>query len=147
VLSALYTEVANGSFGPGGGIQGALGGYGSRSDEPARTIVDDYRWHCQVGYTEVGHHGPVRLVDLSSVAGQGKRGSGKEDLLMPHEVWPQRILSLEDLGCCMKACLDCKTGRALCVAPSGNDEGYEIGPIAPSLEEYLERWLRDEVLP
>jgi SMI1 / KNR4 family (SUKH-1) len=147
VLRALYTEVANGGFGPDGGIQGALGGYGSRSDEPARTIVDDYHWHCQVGYTEVGHHGPVRLVDLSNVAGQGKRGSGKEDLLLPHEVWPQGLLSLEDLGCCMRACLDCKTGGVLCVAPSGNDEEYEIGPIASSLEEYLERWLREEVVP
>lgn len=29
VLRALYAEVANGGFGPGGGIQGALGGYGS----------------------------------------------------------------------------------------------------------------------
>src|SRR6266487_2255071 len=52
VLRTLYAEVANGGFGPGGGIQGALGGYGSRPDEPARTMVDDYHRHCQVGYTE-----------------------------------------------------------------------------------------------
>jgi SMI1 / KNR4 family (SUKH-1) len=147
VLRALYAEVANGGFGPGGGIQGVLGGYGSRTDEPARTIVDDYHWHCQIGYTEGGHHGPVRLIDLANVAGQGKRGSGKEDLLLPHEVWPEQLLLFEDLGCCMEACLDCKTGHVLCIAPSGNDEEYEIGPIAPSLEEYLERWLRDEVVP
>ena len=147
VLRALYAEVANGGFGPGGGIQGALGGYGSRPDESAVTIVDDYHWHCQVGYTESRYHGPVRLIDLAKTAEQWKRGSGKEDLLLPHEVWPEQLLSLEDLGCCMKACLDCKTGRVLCVAPSGNDEEYEIGPIALSLEEYLERWLCDEVLP
>jgi SMI1 / KNR4 family (SUKH-1) len=147
VLRVLYAEVANGGFGPGGGIQGVLGGYGSRADELARTIVDDYHWHCQVGYTEIEHHGPAQLIDLSSAAKQGKYGSGKEDLLLPHRVWPEQLLSLEDLGCCMKACLDCKTGRVLCVAPSGNDEEYEIGPIAPSLEDYLERWLRDEVVP
>jgi hypothetical protein len=88
VLSALYTEVANGGFGPGGGIQGTLGGYGSRTDEQAGTIVDDYHWHCQIGYTEVGHHGPVRLIDLANTAEQWKHGSGKEDLLLPHEVWP-----------------------------------------------------------
>jgi len=147
VLCALYAEVANGGFGPGGGIQGALGGYGSRPDESAVTIVDDYHWHCQVGYTESRYHGPVRLIDLAKTAEQWKRGSGKEDLLLPHEVWPEQLLSLEDLGCCMKACLDCKTGRVLCVAPSGNDQEYEIGSIAPSLEEYLERWLREEVVP
>ena len=69
VLRALYAEVANGGFGPGAGIQGALGGYGSRADEPARTIVDDYHWHCQVGYTEGGHHGPVQA--------QGNLGAGE----------------------------------------------------------------------
>jgi SMI1 / KNR4 family (SUKH-1) len=147
VLRALYTEVANGGFGPGGGISGALGGYGSRLDEPARTIVDDYRWHCQVGYTQIGHHDAIRLIDLAKPAENWKRGSGREDLLLPHEVWPEQLLPLEDLGCCMQACLDCKTGRVLCVAPSGNDEEYEIGPISPSLEQYLERWLREEVLP
>ncbi len=128
LLRALYAEVANGGFGPGGGIQGALGGYGSRTDEPARTIVDDYDWHRQ-----------VRLVDLADYAGQGKRGSGKENLLLPYEVWPERLLPLEDLGCCMQACLDCNTGLILCMAPSANEEEYELGLIVPSLEDYLER--------
>jgi hypothetical protein len=147
VLRALYAEVANGGFGLGGGIQGALGGYGSRIDESAMTIVDDYQWHRQIGYTEVGRRGPVRLIGLAKTAEHWKRGSGREDLLLPHEVWPEQLLSLEDLGCCTEARLDCKTGRVFCVAPSGNDEEYEIGPIASSLEEYLERWLHDEVMP
>lgn len=146
VLHALYSEVANGGFGPGGGIQGAVGGYGSRASESARTIVDDYRWHCQIGYTQIGHRGPVQLIDLAKTAEHWKRASSKKDLLLPHEVWPEQLLSLEDLGCCMQAWLDCKTGRVLCIAPSGNDEEYEVGMIAPSLEEYLDRWLREEVM-
>jgi hypothetical protein len=56
-------------------------------------------------------------------------------------------LSLEDLGCCMDACLDRKTGRVLCTAPLGNDERYELGPLNASLPDYLERWLRGEVIP
>lgn len=147
VLRALYAEVANGGFGPGGGIQGGLGGYGSRTDEQACTIVVDYDWHREIGYTQVGHHGPVHLVDLADYAGRWRRGRTREYLLLPHEVWPEQLLPLEDLGCCMKACLDCQTGCVLCTAPSGNDEEYEIGPIASSLEEYMERWLRDEVVP
>lgn len=118
-----------------------------RIDEPASTIEDDYHWHCQVGYTEGGHHGPVQLIDLAKTAEHWKRGSGKEGLVLPHKVWPHQLLSLEDLGCCKQACLDCKTGRVLCVAPSVNDEEYEIGLIASSLEEYLEHWLREEVVP
>ncbi len=149
VLRALYAKVANGGFGPGGGIQDALGGYGSSSyDMLATTIVDDYDRCRQVGYTEMGHRGPVQLIDLANYEGQWKRGSGKEDLLLlPHEVWPEQLLSFEDLGCCMQACLDCKTGCVLCTAPSGNNEEYELRLIAPSLEDYLERWLRGEVVP
>ena len=136
VLRALYAEVANGGFGPGGGIQGALGGYGSRTDESAMTIVDDYRFRSQVGSANTGRSDPVRLVDLADYAQHWQpTKSGKGLPLLPYAVWPEQLLSLEDLGCCMKACLDCKTGRILCIAPSGNDEEYEIGPIAPSLEE------------
>lgn len=40
-LRALYAEVANDCFGPGG--------YGSCTDEPDSTIVVDYAWHCQIG--------------------------------------------------------------------------------------------------
>ena len=148
LLRLLYAEVANGGFGPEAGISGALGGYGSRLDEPAKTIVDDYRFHCQVGYANGEHHEPVRLVDLADYTEHWRpSSSGTGVLLLPSAVWPEQLLSLEDLGCCMRACLDCKTGRVLCVAPSGNDEEYEIGPIASSLEEYLERWLREEVVP
>src|SRR5437763_1052228 len=83
-------------------------------------------------------------IDLATPAAHLKRGSGKEGLVLPHEVWPEQLLSLEDLVCCMQACLDCQTGRVHCVAPSGNDEEYEIGLLASSLEEYLEHWLREE---
>jgi hypothetical protein len=146
VLRALYAEVANGGFGPGGGIQGALGGYGSRTDEPTMTIVDEYRFRGQVGYANIGRSDPVLLVDLADYAQHWQpTTSGKGLFLLPYVVWPKQLLSLEDVGCCMKAYLDCKTGRVLCTAPSSNDEEYEIGPIASSLEEYLERWLRDEV--
>jgi hypothetical protein len=147
VLRAIYTEVANGGFGPGGGIQGALSGYSSSRDVQESTIVVDYNWLRQVGYTTIEHRGLVRLVDLADYAGQWRGGNGGEYLLLPNEVWPEQLLSLEDLGCCMQACLDCKTGRVLCTAPSGNDEEYEIGLIAPSLEDYLERWLSGEVVP
>jgi hypothetical protein len=54
VLRMLSTEVANGGFGPGVGISCALGGYGSRLNEPARTNVDDYCFRSQVSYAKHG---------------------------------------------------------------------------------------------
>jgi SMI1/KNR4 family protein SUKH-1 len=147
LLRALYAEVANGGFGPGAGISGALGGYGSRTDEPASTIVDDYHFHSQVGYANLGRTGPVQLVDLADYAQQWMpTRSSKGLLLLPYAVWPAQLVPLEDLGCCQHACLDCKTGRVYCTAPSASDEEYELGLIADSLEDYLERWLRGELL-
>ncbi len=148
LLRLLYAEVANGGFGPGAGIQGALGGYGSRTDEPASTIVDDYHFRCQVGYANLERSDPVRLVDLADYAQDWKpTKSGKGLLLLPYAVWPAQLVPLEDLGCCRHACLDSKTGHVFCTAPSVSSEEYELGPVAASLEEYLARWLQGEMLP
>ena len=148
LVRALYAEVANGGFGPGAGIQGALGGYGSRTGEPASTIVDDYHFRCQVGYANMRRSDPVRFVDLANYAQHWKpTPSGKGQLLLPYTVWPEQLLPLEDVGCCMHVCLDCKTGGVFCTAPSASDTEYELGPIAPRLSDYLERWLQGEMLP
>lgn len=136
-LRALYAEVANGCFGPGG--------YGSCTDEPDSTIVVDYAWHCQIGYAHMGRRERVWLVDLAGY--QWRRRKTSEYLLLPYETWPGQLLSLEVLGCCMKVCLDCKTGRMLCIAPSANDKKYEVGLVAPTLRDYSERWLNGEVVP
>jgi SMI1 / KNR4 family (SUKH-1) len=148
LLRWLYTEVANGGFGPGAGIQGALGGYGSRTDEPTSTIVDDYHFRCQIGYANTGSNEPVRLVDLADYAQDWKpTKSGKGLLLLPYVVWPAQLVPLEDLGCCQHICLDCKTGHVFCTAPSASDEEYELGLVTDSLEDYLKRWLQGEMLP
>jgi len=146
-LHALYAEIANGGFGPGAGILGALGGYGSHTDEPSGTILEEYDWHRQVGYARPVQEGRelARLVDLADY--QWKREKSEEYLLLPCAVWPEQLLSLEDMGCCQEACLDCKTGRVLCTAPTENDEDYILWLLSPSLEGWLERWLRGEVLP
>ncbi len=129
LMRTLYAEVANGGFGPGAGISGTLGGYGSRTDEPTSTIVNDYHFCSQIGYASMGRSSPVRLVDLADYAQHWlPTPSGKGLLLLPYAVWPAQLLPLEDLGCCQHACLDCKTGRVFCTAPSASDEEYELGP-------------------
>jgi hypothetical protein len=140
-LRALYTEVANGGFGPGVGIRGALGGYGSSTGDPAGTIVSYYNFHRQ----------QAQLVDLGAYAEHWKQleTGGRRDsyLLLPYLVWPEQLLSLEDLGCCQEVGLDCKTGNLFCTAPTANNDEYIIWLVAPSLENYLERWLDEEMLP
>ncbi len=141
VLRTLYTEVANGGFGPGAGIRGAIGGYGSPTDDPSDTIVGYYRFHEQ----------QAQLIDLAAYAPHWKhREAGRRRdafLLLPYAVWPKQMLSLEDMGCCQNVCLDNTTGSVFCTAPTANDDEYILWLVAPSLEDYLERWLCDEVLP
>jgi SMI1 / KNR4 family (SUKH-1) len=147
LLRALYKEIANGGFGPGVGIQGAIGGYGSSIDEQVSTIVVDYEFHLQVGYANMEGRQPARLVDLANYAWEPQRDKNMEYLLLPYEVWPEQLLSFEDLGCCQEACIDSKTGYILRTAPTANDEEYILLRLAPSLQVYLEHWLQGKVLP
>ncbi len=146
LLRALYKEIANGGFGPGVGIQGAIGGYGSSIDEQVSTIVVDYEFHLQVGYANMEGRQPASLVDLANYAWQSQRGKTKKYLLLPYEDWPEQLLTFEDLGCCQETCIDCKTGRILCTAPTVNDKEYILFWLAPSLEIYLEHWLQSKVM-
>ncbi len=140
LLRNIYAEFANGGFGPGAGIRGALGGYGSSTYDADNTIVGYYHFHRQ----------QAQLVDLAAYAKLWKRvepGRRREAyLLLPYTVWPEQLLSLEDVGCCQDMCLDCKTGSVFCTAPTAHNDEYIIWLVAPSLEHYLERWLKDEAL-
>ena len=148
VLRTLYTRLANGGFGPGVGLLSALSGDYSHSNEATGTFVDDYHFRSQVGYANLGHSDLGQLVDFADYAHYWQHtSSGRELLLLPYTVWPTQLLTLEDLGCCQHACLDCKKGHVFCTAPTENDEEYELVLIAASLEDYLERWLQGEMLP
>jgi hypothetical protein len=135
LLWTLNAEIANCGFGPDAGIQGALVGYGTCIDEPVSTIVADYVWHRQVGNAQMGRHDSVQLVDLADYAHQWKQSPcGKSLLLLPYAVWPEQLLSLEDLGCCQQACLDCGTGHVLRTATGASDDEYEVGLLNASKE-------------
>jgi len=141
LLRALYAKVANGGFGPGVGIRGALGGYGSPTDNPDDTTVGYYNFYRQ----------QAQLVDLGAYAEHWKQVKPERRrnsyLLLPYVVWPEQLLSLEDLGCCQEVCLDCKTGSVFCTAPTVNNHEYIVWLEAPSFEHYLEHWLKDKALP
>ncbi|TMB83569.1 MAG: hypothetical protein E6J48_03945 [Chloroflexi bacterium] len=60
LLRALYAHLGNGGFGPGGGIRGVLGGYGSSGtfeNESDETILKNHYWR-------------EGLVDVKSYANQ-----------------------------------------------------------------------------
>ena len=74
-------------------------------------------------YPHMGRCDPVQLVNLADSAHRWEQShSGKSLHFLPYTVWPEKLLSLEDVGYCQQSCLDYKTGRVLCTSLGANDK-------------------------
>lgn len=123
LLRELYANVANGGFGPAYGINGVNGGFGSAIDI-------DYL------YTK----GVSRLVDISFYE---KRQQPTKLLQLPEYVHPDRFITLCHWGCAMYSYLDCASGRVF--GGSGYRDFYGFSYQAPSLFEWLDRWVNGQL--
>src|SRR5207253_5237760 len=60
LLRALYANIANGGFGPGGGLKGVVGGYGSVESGThsfdTETIIDQYLWRSHKGTFDLAEY-------------------------------------------------------------------------------------------
>jgi hypothetical protein len=126
-LRTLYTQVANGGFGPGFGIVGVLGGFASTG--LGGTIVDAYH----------ALNVEISLVDYR----QYKQESGKHLIFeLPLTDWDSSLLPLCDWGCLNTSFMDIRTDQVLRGAPISRTT-YVLRLQASSLQEWLELWLRD----
>jgi hypothetical protein len=140
LLRALYTHVANGGFGFGYGIRGAIGGF---DEDSSNTIVDLYvaRPWC----SEQKRH--VNLADYDGqweeMTAECKDGEVRtfRYLILTSCVWPERFLPICHWGCGIESCLDCIMGGVYRVGII-KDESYLISLQAPSLDDMLERWVQ-----
>jgi hypothetical protein len=126
LLRFLYAHLANGGFGPGGGIRGAIGGYGgpdtfeNGNDE---TILK----HQDVGET---------LVDLDSY--QWHESPGQQWLKLPAGVWPRQLAPICDLGCQQEVCVDQEGQLYLwCVA----EEDFDSLRKMDAFDRWIRQWL------
>ena len=130
-LRNLYAEVANGGFGPGYGITGAIGGAPHHSGW-CKNIAD--------GYTARPDN--VRWVDITSIAASQKRGQwfelryNDEDEANSWYEMPEYLLGFCYRGCNTQHAIHARTGQ-IYVAESG----FSFMLWAPSLEDWLEQWL------
>jgi hypothetical protein len=138
VLRVLYPQVANGGFGTGTGIRGAIGGFGSPGSAESP----------QIDTTTVGYYlrdRQRRMVDLDVYVGQWLPAPDEDSqpyLELPEGVWPRGLLRLCDLGCMQEACLDTDAGQVLLAAPSTpTGRHYLLARLAPGLENGLIQWL------
>src|SRR5579872_2241385 len=118
LLRTVYSQVANGGFGPGYGLLGAAGGYDST-----------------LGY-HISNKRHYRQVDFADME---RRSTSAEVVLMPDYIWPDRFLAVCHWGCAIFSYMDCETGRIF------RGEGGLFKYEAPSLEHWLGLWTIDQL--
>ena len=132
-LRALYARLANGGFGPGAGLRGGIGGYGTpvHDDESDETVAGRYDFHRRT----------ASPVDLAEYAASWRGGPADRPLLMlSAEVWPERLLPICDQGDVQESCIDCATGTLYRVGRRSAQD-WVIVEEAPSLAAWLEGWI------
>lgn len=137
LLRALYVQVANGGFGPGYGLLGAIGG----ENEHGWLLTDTY--HGMKADTQ-----PIDLLTCERLAtpiehkGGFYRFLSDLEIPIPRGYWPKSLLPLSHDGCGLFFYLDRQTGR---IFFGGDDDGSTLSLIATSLEHLLQRWMNDEL--
>ena len=138
LLRALYTHLANGGFGPGAGIWGAVGGYGKAGTFERledTTIVAD-------------HTNPeMRLFDLTDYADRWVQLETGPFLALvpaigpePLRIWPRQMISISDLGCANNACIDAEGHFYILGVAQTQELGFFNMEI--TFEQWLRAWLK-----
>ena len=127
VLRALYSQVANGGFGPGGGLLGTVGG---ATDQGPYTLACSYQ----------SKRENLTLFDLESVEIPQATG-----FTFAYSRWPRYLLEICSWGCGVYIGLDSVTGQVFRLGPLEGE--YRLTPLAASLEDWLFLWIRDKLHP
>lgn len=160
LLKLLYTQIANGGFGPGFGIIGVMNGYPGVDHLPG-DLARRYQWESdfahalrqldKAGWTSLTPEerqvlwedgiGSQELWEAGQLTDDEPKGEmvplGEENL---PALWPKHLLPLCEHGCNITTYLFADTEQVV--------QGMH-GPdlvVAASLEEWLERWLAGEEL-
>lgn len=132
-LRALYSELANGGFGPAYGITGVSGGaphFGG--------------WYTDLADGYLSRPPNVRLVDFARHEVSQELGKWfelrydeeSEDIENRWYEWPEYLLSFCYWGCNTEHAIHARTGCIYAVV-----DGIAFAHWAPSLQVWLEQWL------
>lgn len=167
LLRSLYKQIANGGFGPGFGVIGAIGGFSLEdgfgkdiaqgyldcirectrirlAEQEMMSEAQRYRQLTQLPADQVvgWDNAPLQL-SISTVKPEWERRYLYE---FPHDVWPERLLPLCYWGCGICSYLDARTEHIFQGAASERRWHYVLVYSAASLEEWFERWMAGESL-
>lgn len=158
LLRLLYTQIANGGFGPGFGILGVIGGYPGIDHVPGH-LARRYQWEIDfadalrqlslggwASLTQAGRHvlwedgiGSQALWEAGELTDDEEEATPLDESFL-EAPWPKRLLPLCEHGCNITTYLFADTEQVV--------QGMH-GPdlvVADSLEQWLERWLAGEEL-
>jgi hypothetical protein len=140
LLCQLYTQVANGGFGPGYGIYGLEGGYADPipqpSDEVDQTkggILTD--WY----FCYKGTHEQIQELDFNIMSG------GKPTLFIDPEPradnsgWFDKLLPISHHGCWQFSCIDCSKSSFPVFYFDGQQ--CQLRPENQAFDEWIRNWV------
>jgi hypothetical protein len=130
MLRALYSEVANGGFGPGYGFLGVVGG--AADEDRGGDLSQLYRFD---------RENPPQRQESSVERGQ-------PGWFEPfYDEWPARVLRVLNWGCAIWSCLDARSGQVLRFERLQGKRTRDLMIVeADSLEQWLTRWLAGDQL-
>ncbi len=129
LLRVLYAQVANGGFGFGYRLRGAMGGFDGRG---SGTIVEQYLARSSSEEILPWAGEKIRLIDLADYDEQWEEVTGAcpdkvvrtfRHLILPYHLWPERFLPICNWGCAIESCLDCIRGGVYRVGAT-KEEGH-----------------------
>lgn len=140
LLTQLYTQVANGGFGPGYGIYGLEGGYANPiplpPDDVDKTkggILTDW-YFCYRGTDE-----QIPELDFDLLSG------GRSTLFIDPEPrpdnwgWFDKLLPISDHGCWQASCIDCSKPDFPVFYFDGQE--CQLRPKYQTFDEWIADWL------
>lgn len=129
-LIFLYTTLANGGFGPGAGLRGLFGGYGTRY-----TMVPNGETF--LNEESIAKYPYERLISLANCTWEQQDDA--RVFRLAAERWPQGLFPICDLGDCQEVCLD-KDGQVYYWYASDLPGIYEMMDATISFEHWLSAW-------
>lgn len=138
LLRTLYTTLANGGFGPAGGLRGVFGGF--ESPGSGYVLHDDETLPAEYLFWSRERVGEM---DLSS--SMREQLQAQKMVKIQRGFWPRHLLPLCDLGDVQEACVDNATGQMFLAAAVREDEMYGLRSMGETLEAWLWEWARTSI--
>lgn len=132
-LRLLYKKLANGGFGPGAGLCGAVGGSGT----PGTRTVSGYQAMSDETIVKYHAHDLLQLLSLAKLEDRWvSDAKGLRTLYHEAGLWFRELIPLFDLGCQIIVCSN-TMGSVFLHSPSEFDELFVLTDINKSLAGWL----------